>query len=137
MFGTYEKSICGFDVYSRRNDSELVVKPIFIVPAHLGCVKVVSIGGSILASGGSDEVIKLFDLRRKKELGTLHQHEASITTIDFYRSSHMFSGGEDGLICIWRTKDWECLKILKGHHGPVNSLSISRLGPSGTFGWKR
>ena len=33
-----------------------------------------------------------------------------------------------GTICIWRTKDWECLKILKGHKGRVNSLAIH---PSG------
>jgi protein MAK11 len=67
-------------------------------------------------------------LRKRKELGSLLQHEGSITTIQFFSKTYMFSGSEDGTICIWRTKDWECLKILKGHKGRVNSLAIH---PSG------
>jgi protein MAK11 len=128
VFGTYERTICGFDVQLLLNTEKPVLKPVFIVPAHLGCLKTLAIGGSILASGGNDEVIKLFDLKRKKELGSLHQHEGSITALDFYKSSHMLSGGEDGLLCIWRTRDWECLKVLKGHQGAVNCISIHTSG---------
>lgn len=67
-------------------------------------------------------------MRKRKELGSLLQHEGSITTIQFFNKTHMFSGSEDGTICIWRTKDWECLKTLKGHKGRVNSLAVH---PSG------
>jgi protein MAK11 len=129
VIGTYERNLYGLDVYPLKEDSKkLALKPIFIVSAHLGCVKEVAANGPILASGGSDEVIRLFDLRRKKELGSLHQHHGSITTMRFYGVSHMLSGGEDGTICIWRTSDWECLKVLKGHRGVVHSLSIHSSG---------
>ncbi|CAG8808042.1 11563_t:CDS:1, partial [Racocetra fulgida] len=46
----------------------------------------------------------------------------------FYNKTHMISGSEDGTVCIWRTKDWESLKVLKGHKGRVNSVDIH---PSG------
>ena len=40
----------------------------------------------------------------------------------------MLSGSEDGLVAIWRTKGWECLKSMKGHKGCVNSIAVH---PSG------
>jgi hypothetical protein len=39
----------------------------------------------------------------------------TITTLAFFSKTHMISTGEDGKLCIWRTKDWECLRVLKGH----------------------
>lgn len=39
----------------------------------------------------------------------------TITCLAFCNDSHMLSGSEDGTICIWECKSWECLKILKGH----------------------
>lgn len=56
--------------------SDLDFKPIFIFPAHLACVKAVaaSPGGKWLATGSEDEFIKIWDLRRRKEVGSLSQH---------------------------------------------------------------
>jgi len=39
----------------------------------------------------------------------------SITSLQFQDRTHLLSASDDGTICIWRTSDWECLKILKGH----------------------
>jgi len=61
-------------------------------------------------------------------LGTLNQHLGEITCLDFYKYTHFISGGDDNTICIWRTKDWECLKVLNGHKLSINSISIH---PSG------
>ncbi|POI23392.1 hypothetical protein CIB84_012859 [Bambusicola thoracicus] len=52
----------------------------------------------------------------------------TITCLEFYGTAHLLSGAEDGLICIWNTKRWECLKSIKAHKGHVTSLSIH---PSG------
>ncbi|CAJ0845556.1 2515_t:CDS:2 [Entrophospora sp. SA101] len=120
-----------FYTESRQNGKEdysLKLDPIFIFPAHIGCIKCVAVSGRYLASGSTDEVIKLYNLKKRKELGSLLKHEGSITTLKFYNKTNMLSGSDDGLICIWRTKDWECLKNLKGHKGRVNSLDIHPTG---------
>nr|XP_012609034.1 p21-activated protein kinase-interacting protein 1 isoform X1 [Microcebus murinus] len=52
----------------------------------------------------------------------------TITCLKFYGSRHLISGAEDGLICVWDAKKWECLKSIKAHKGHVTFLSIH---PSG------
>lgn len=43
--------------------------------------------------------------------------------------SHMFTGSSDGSIAIWKAGGaWEHMKVMKGHKGAVNSLTIH---PSG------
>ena len=41
--------------------------------------------------------------------------QGSITALAFQGSTHMLSASEDGTLAIWRTRDWECLKVLRGH----------------------
>ncbi|OMJ10316.1 p21-activated protein kinase-interacting protein 1-like, partial [Smittium culicis] len=70
----------------------------------------------------------LFDLKRQKELGSLHEHAGTISKLEFFGSSHMISASTDAKIIIFRTKDWEVLKVLRGHLKPINDISIH---PSG------
>uniref|UniRef100_K7F8Y8 PAK1 interacting protein 1 n=1 Tax=Pelodiscus sinensis TaxID=13735 RepID=K7F8Y8_PELSI len=67
-------------------------------------------------------------MKKKREHGALLHHNGTVTCIEFYGNAHLLSGAEDGLICVWDTKRWECLKSLKAHKGHVTSLSIH---PSG------
>ncbi|KAJ2190539.1 60s ribosome biogenesis protein mak11 [Coemansia sp. RSA 522] len=124
--GTYERILYGLE--ARVVGSVMTLNPQFIFPAHIGCIKAVSAGGRYLASGSTDEVIKLYDLKKRVELGSLHEHSGSITALQFHGGSHLLSASEDGVICIFRTNDWEPLKMLRGHKGAVNSIAIH---PSG------
>lgn len=81
--GSYEKNMYGLEIDVkdyRSSDPETappIVKPIFIFPAHLSCIKTVAAspeGGKFLASGSDDEFVKVWDLRRRKEIGSLSQH---------------------------------------------------------------
>lgn len=85
--GSYEKLLYGIEgsypqAGEQEDDGEVnrVVKPdltpIFIFPAHLAFVKAIaaSPGGKWLATGSEDEFIKVWDLRRRKEVGSLSQH---------------------------------------------------------------
>jgi protein MAK11 len=48
------------------------VETIFIFPAHVSYIKTVAAspqGGKWLATGSGDEIIKVWDLRRRKEVG--------------------------------------------------------------------
>ncbi|KAG0030940.1 p21-activated protein kinase-interacting protein 1-like protein [Podila clonocystis] len=125
--GTYENVLYGVDAYWNE-DMSLRLSPIFAFSAHIGCIKSLAIGGQFLASGSTDEKIQLYDLKRRKELGALLQHQGTITALTFHNKTHMLSGSDDGKICVWRSKDWECLKIMKGHQNTVHSIAIH---PSG------
>jgi protein MAK11 len=86
--GSYERLLYGLQatvsVSSPATSSELewTLKPIFIFPAHVSYIKTVAAspqGGKWLATGSGDEIIKVWDLRRRKEVGGLMQHEGSTT----------------------------------------------------------
>ena len=79
--GSYEKLLYGLDgTVTSGKDSKLKfeLKPTFIFPAHVSCIKAVAAsphGGKWLATGSADEIIKVWDLRRRKEIGGLMHHE--------------------------------------------------------------
>jgi len=89
--GSYEKLLYGLEgsITLDEGDGNRIsvnLKPIFIFPAHVSCVKAVSgspMGGKWLATGSVDEVVKVWDLRRRKEVGGLMQHEGESSPIHF------------------------------------------------------
>ena len=148
--GSYEKLLYGLDgrVTSSESGYEFDLKPIFIFPAHVSSIKAVAAspnGGKWLATGSSDEIVKVWDLARRKEIGGLMQHQGmcasivvddkltqprsgSITYLQFPSRSHLLSASEDGTLCLFHARDWTVLRSLKGHKGRVNSVAIH---PSG------
>ncbi|WWC57844.1 uncharacterized protein I303_100379 [Kwoniella dejecticola CBS 10117] len=129
--GTYEKLLYGLEgSYPDPASSKSSLEPIFIFPAHLACVKAVaaSKGGKWLATGSEDEFVKVWDLRRRKEVGSLSQHTGSITSLHFPTSSHLITTSEDSTLSLFRTSDWALLKTLKGHSGRVNHVDVHPTG---------
>ncbi|KAJ4476186.1 WD40-repeat-containing domain protein [Lentinula aciculospora] len=130
--GSYEKLLYGLEgSTSIENDVvKFHLKPIFIFPAHVSCIKAVaaSPGGKWLATGSADEIVKVWDLKRKKEIGGLMHHEGSITALLFPSRSHLVSASEDGTIGIFHARDWSVLRNLRGHRGRVNGVDVH---PSG------
>lgn len=127
--GSYDKILYGLQVDPsvREKGDEVEMKPIFVFPAHISCVKAVTAspqGGKWLATGSTDEVIKVWDLRRRKELGSLQQHQGSITYLHFPTKSHLLSAAEDGTIYLYHTRDWSILATLNGHKGRVNDVAV-------------
>ena len=95
---------------------------------------------------------RVFNLDTLIDLGTLYEHtgalarrqqtdvlmvsslSGTITALAFHKKQHMFSGSEDGSICIWRCKDWEMLTSLKAQCAasvPLHRLRVSVQGASG------
>jgi len=80
--GSYERLLYGLQgtvsVSPASSELQWSLKPIFIFPAHVSCIKSVAAspqGGKWLATGSGDEIIKVWDLRRRKEVGGLMHHE--------------------------------------------------------------
>ncbi|KAJ3554846.1 hypothetical protein NM688_g2897 [Phlebia brevispora] len=131
--GSYEKLLYGLEgsVSVEGTSYKFSLKPLFIFPAHISYLKAVAAspnGGKWLATGSTDEIIKVWDLRRRKEIGGLMHHEGSITHLEFPSRSHLLSASEDGSLCLFHARDWTVLRTLKGHKGRVNSVAVH---PSG------
>lgn len=125
--GSYDEVLLGYRLV--KIDEGYQFEQSFTDHSHTGCVKSVAISTkSILASGSTDESIRLFNLKKRSELGSLVHHSGSVTWIEFYKGKHMFSASEDGSICIWKTFTWECLKTLRGHKSAVYCIAVH---PSG------
>lgn len=118
---------------------------IFHFQAHTLSIRALDACKRYLVSGANDERICLYDMQKRKELGTLLKQQGSITKLVFSDEekratdqnciclSHkmgkwLLSASEDGTILIWRVKDWEQFGTLKGHKSAVNDMCIH---PSG------
>lgn len=124
--GSYEQITFGYRV--KTDEKEWTVKANFTHHAHTASISAVAASERFAVTGGKDETIQLYDMKKRIEHGALLHHDGTITCLEFYGSSHLLSGGEDGLVCVWSTKKWECLKSITAHKGPVTSLSVH---PSG------
>jgi len=97
--------------------------------SHLGPVKAVASQGKFLVSGGNDEEIRIYNIRKRFEVGSLMKHQAPITTLRFSKKANsLVSGSDDGMIAVWRIKDWECVSFKPAHKGSVTDLDVH---PSG------
>ena len=91
ILGCYERVVFGYELFltneggttqesegqplqSRREAS---LSQAFASPAHLASVRCVCAKEDIAASGGSDDVIRIFDLNSKRDLGVLTGHEGT------------------------------------------------------------
>ncbi|KAK2822700.1 hypothetical protein Q5P01_022765 [Channa striata] len=124
--GSYEQITFGYRV--KTDEKEWTAKADFTHHAHTASISAVAASERFVVTGSKDETIQLYDMKKKTEHGALLHHDGTITCLEFYGTSHLLSGGEDGLICVWSTKKWECLKSIKAHKGHVTSLSVH---PSG------
>lgn len=125
--GSYERILYGVDVEIAADGTVKEIKESFAIPAHTGYIKTVSCCPRFLVSGATDETIRIFDLKKRKDVGSLTQHQGSVGALYFTGNSHLLSGGEDGRIGLFRIKDWECLHVLK-HKKPVTALTIHPTG---------
>ncbi|XP_076004444.1 p21-activated protein kinase-interacting protein 1-like [Genypterus blacodes] len=125
--GSYEQIAFGYRVCT--DEAVWTTMADFTHHAHTASISAVAASERFVVTGSKDETIQLYDMKKRIEHGALLHHDGTITCLEFYGSSHLLSGGEDGLICVWSTKKkWECLKSIKAHKGHVTSLSVH---PSG------
>jgi hypothetical protein len=117
--GCYDGSVHGF-----RRGADGRFELVFAYKSHLSCVKCVAAGGAWLASGGTDEVVRVYALGRLQEAAELLEHTDTVLSLAFIGARFLLSGGADGKICLWRTKDWNCVAQLRGHKpGPCTSIA--------------
>ena len=75
-----------------------------------------SSGGALVATGGSDRSIRLWDLSERRQLAVLWGHRGLVQTLAFSPDGRLLaSGGEDRTVHIWDVERREELVVLGGH----------------------
>ncbi|XP_060776986.1 p21-activated protein kinase-interacting protein 1-like [Neoarius graeffei] len=126
VVGSYEQIVFGYRVCP--GEEEWRLESVFTNHAHTASLTTVAANEQFVATGSKDETIQLYNMKTRTELGSLLHHSGTISCLQFGSSAHLLSAGEDGLLCVWSTKTWECLKSFNAHVGHVTSLSLH---PSG------
>lgn len=82
--------------------------------------------GSLLASGGDDQTLRLWEIGTGTCRQTLHGHTAWVRSVVFHPHKPLLaSGGEDQHIMVWDSTTGERLSVFHGHQGRIRSLAFS------------
>jgi WD40 repeat protein len=91
----------------------------------------ISPNGKLLAMGGTNGDIHLWQLPETQLLITNKGHASLVFSVVFSPDSRMLaSGSADGTVKLWDCSTGECLKVLQGHIGNAWSVAFSRDGHS-------
>jgi WD40 repeat protein len=99
-----------------------------------------AVGGGILASGGDDNSIKIWDVASGNCLRTLSGHSWTISVLTFLHSDRpnfqdvlLLSASWDKTIKLWQVNTGEQLALLNGHTDSIDSLAVMAIEPGKTW----
>ncbi len=101
--------------------------------AETGAVNAVSLSADcgVIASGGEDGRIFLWDCGSGRPTGILQGHRGTVQSLSWHKGGrYLVSGGEDAKVRIWDVETGDCVEDLSKHSASVVSVSFS---PSGDF----
>ncbi|KAF6525555.1 hypothetical protein HZS61_011350 [Fusarium oxysporum f. sp. conglutinans] len=85
-----------------------------------------SADGQRVASGSSDETVKIWDAVTGACVQTLEGHDDSVTSVAFSADGQrVASGSSDETVKIWDAATGACVQTLEGHHNSVDSVAFS------------
>ncbi|KAI4599626.1 hypothetical protein KJ359_001723 [Pestalotiopsis sp. 9143b] len=101
------------------------------IEAHSGWVNSVafSADGRRLASGSSDDSVKLWDAESGDCLQTFKHHFHHVGSVAFSADGRrLASGSNDDTVKLWDAESGDCLQTLEGHFLPISSVAFSADG---------
>lgn len=112
---------------NRPSPSDLIGSLVSWFDSSVGAIWSVAISpeGQMIASGGSDQPIMLWNAGTGKLLRTLTEHSGKVFSVTFSPNGKLLaSGGDDNTLRIWNYQTGELLQTL-GHLGPVHCVAFS------------
>jgi WD40 repeat protein len=91
------------------------------------CVVAFSPDGRLLASGGADAKVKLWEVASGQEVRTLRGHKALVWSVAFSPDGRLLaSGGADSTVKIWEVASGRTVRTLSGHNSwVISSVAFS------------
>jgi len=87
--------------------------------------------GKLLALGGVDKSIRLWDVESSRVLRTLSGHAGAVTSLSFHADGEtLASASQDGTVKVWNASSGRLAATLSGHSGPVWSVAFAADGKS-------
>ena len=113
-------------------DAANTLAPAMVLEGHEGPVQAVAYAPrGLIASGGADRVIRLWDATTGSSVRTYRGHRDFVTAINFSHDGRILASGSlDGAIRLWSTSSQRLFRNLPRHGGRVGSLAFS---PSGQY----
>jgi WD40 repeat protein len=99
---------------SQEEEKQAVI-PVVNLKGHTDAIRTLDLSpdGNYLASGASDNIIKIWEIKTGKCLQTLQGHTKGIFTLKFLPDGRLASGSWDFTIKLWDWKKGFCLKTLR------------------------
>ena len=123
--GSYEGGLVGIAF----DPTSLTFEQLFGYQAHIGAVKTLAVRGRHLATGGSDEVVHLYNVHSLVEAGGLSCHSSSVTSLSVLNNVLVSCSSEGELsVSEFKSGEWSTRLTAQAHKGSVTSSAIH---PSG------
>ncbi len=101
--------------------------PRALLGQHDGAIFALASHENRVASGGEDDLIRLWDRDTGEALGTLDGHTDDVLSLDWSRRGEMLlSGAADKLLLVWDADTTTLQQTLTGHTGAVQSVALNR-----------
>ncbi len=99
-------------------------------PGLFTAINAIAVNDSIVATGGEDRSIRLWQLDTGKQIAVLIGHRKSICTLAIHpiRTDLLYSSGRDGMIKLWQLDRAIKLCSIDSQQAIVNHLAISHDG---------
>jgi WD40 repeat protein len=85
--------------------------------------------GRMLASGGEDNQLIVWDFARRERLKTLNDHTGWVTALSFSPDGKwLATAGAEGAVIVWETASFKKVAVLPCHHGVIRAIAFTNDG---------